>query len=128
MGILDSFKPRKLIAGSPYISITSNGISLNKSAIDRLEYAEFVKILVDEEGRRLAIQVCDSSDPEKTAFVNPDKKNEAQYVRWNNREFIKQLLSWAPNLELKEKGFKVSGTYYQDEKAFIFVFSEAVPL
>lgn len=128
MGILDSFKPRKLVVGSPYISITENGVSLNKSTIDRLEYAEYVKILIDEDNRRLAIQVCDSDDPDKTSFVNATKKKDAQYVRWNNREFIKQLLAWAPNEDLKENGFKVPGEYLSEEKAFLFVFSKAVPL
>lgn len=128
MGVLDLFKPRKLVVGSPYLSVTANGVSLNKSAIDRLEYAEFVKILIDEEGKRLAIQISDSDDQDKVPFVNPDKKKEAQYVRWNNREFTKQLLNWAPNLELKENGFKVPGEYLLEEKAFLFVFSKAVPL
>lgn len=128
MGVLDSFKPRKLVVGSPYLSVTANGVSLNKSAIDRLEYAEFVKLLIDEEGKRLAIQISDSDDQDKVPFVNPGKKRDAQYVRWNNREFTKQLLNWAPNLELKEKGFKVPGQYYQDEKAFIFAFEEVIPL
>ncbi len=128
MGVLDSFKPRKLVVGSPYLSVTANGVSLNKSAIDRLEYAEFVKLLIDEEGKRLAIQISDSDEQDKVPFVNPNKKKEAQYVRWNNREFTKQLLNWAPNPELKDKGFKVPGQYYQDEKAFIFAFEEAIPL
>ena len=128
MGLLDSFKPRKLVAGSPFISITDNGVSLNKSAVDRLEYAEYVKILVDEDGKRLAIQICESDDADKTPFVNASKGKEAQYVRWNNREFIKQLLSWAPNDELMRNGFKVPGEYLQDDRAFLFIFAKAVPL
>ena len=128
MGRLDSFKPRKLIAGSPFISVTRNGISLNKSAVARLDFAEYVRILVDEEARELAIQICDENDPDKESFVKPEKKEETQYVRWNNREFTKQLLNWAPNLELKDNGFKVPGEYLSEEKAFLFVFSKAVPL
>lgn len=128
MGILDSFKPRKLVVGSPYLSVTTNGVSLNKSAIDRLEYAEFVKLLVDEQNKRLAIQISNADDVDKVAFVNPKKKKDAQYVRWNTREFTKQLLDWAPNLDLRNNGFKIPGHYYPNEKAFIFVFSEAVSL
>lgn len=127
MSILSTFKPKKLIAGSPFMTITENGISINKSGIDRLEYAEFVKILIDEEGKRVAIQVCDSGDPNRTQFVIQDKKDTTQYVRWNNREFIKQLLSWGPTEEFKSKGFKVPGEYLSEEKAFLFTFSEAVP-
>ena len=116
MGRLDSFKPRKLIVGSPYISITNNGVSLNKSAIARLDYAEYVKILVDEEAHELAVQICDANDLDKEAFVKQDKKEETQYVRWNNREFIKQLLNWASNDELKTTGFKVPVNIYQKIK------------
>ena len=128
MGRLDSFKPRKLVVGSPFISITINGISLNKSAISRLDYAEYVRILIDEEAKELAVQVCDKDDPNKEAFVKPEKGEDAQYVRWNNREFIKQLADWAPSEELKQSGFKVPGEYLPEEKAFLFIFSKAVPL
>ena len=128
MGRLDSFKPRKLIVGSPFMSITINGVSLNKSAISRLDYAEYVKILVDEDAQELAVQVCNQDDPNKESFVKPEKGEETQYVRWNNREFIKQLIGWAPSAELKESGFKVPGEYLPEEKAFLFIFSKAVPL
>lgn len=128
MGRLDSFKPRKLIVGSPFITITINGVSLNKSAISRLDYAEYVKILIDEDAQELAVQVCNQDDPNKESFVKPEKGEEAQYVRWNNREFIKQLIGWAPSSELKKSGFKVPGEYLPGEKAFLFIFSKAVPL
>lgn len=128
MGRLDSFKPRKLVVGSPYITVTSNGVSLNKSAVSRLDYAEYVKILVNESEKELAIQVCDDkNDPDKELFVKPERKEETQYVRWNNREFIKQLNAWGPE-NLRETGFKVPGQYLPEEKAFLFVFSEAVNL
>lgn len=128
MGRLDSFKPRKLVVGSPYITVTNNGVSLNKSAVSRLDYAEYVKILVNESAKELAIQVCDDkNDPDKELFVKPERKEETQYVRWNNREFIKQLNAWGPE-NLRETGFKVPGQYLPEEKAFLFVFSEAVNL
>jgi len=126
--LLDSFKPKKLVIGSPYLTVTNNGISLNKSAIDKLEFAEFVRILVDEENKRLAIQICSAEDPNREPFVKPSKRKTAQYVRWNNREFVKQLLPWAPTQELKEKGFKIPGEYLVDDKAFLFTFSEAVSI
>ena len=128
MGRLDSFKPRKLIVGSPFISVTINGVSLNKSAISRLDYAEYVKILIDEDAQELAVQVCNQDDPNKESFVKPEKGEETQYRRWNNREFIKQLIGWAPSADLKESGFKVPGEYLPEEKAFLFIFSKAVPL
>ena len=127
MSILDTFKPKKLVVGSPFMTITENGISINKSGIDRLDYAEFVKILIDEKEKRVAIQICDANDPNKVQFVSQDKKGIAQYVRWNNREFVKQLMSWGPTEEFKLKGFKVPGEYLVDEKAFLFTFSEAIP-
>ena len=128
MGRLDSFKPKKLVAGSPFISVSINGISLNKSAVDRLDYAEYVRILIDEDAKELAIQICDENDPNRESFVKPEKKKETQYVRWNNREFIKQLQSWAPSKELETSGFKVAGEYLPEEKAFLFIFSKAIPL
>lgn len=127
MGRLDSFKPKKLVIGSPYITITNNGVSLNKSAVARLDYAEYVRILLDEDAKELAIQICYDNDSNKESFVKPEKKDETQYVRWNNKEFVKQLLAWGPE-NLRETGFKVPGEYLSDEKALLFIFSEAVNL
>ena len=86
MALLDSFKPRKLVIGSPYISVTSNGVSINKSAIDKLEYADYIKFLVDEQGKRLAVQICGEDDPDKVQFDKILRKYS------NKKSFYIQLI------------------------------------
>lgn len=125
MSRLDNFKPKKLVIGSPFLTVADSGVSFNKSALDKLEYAEFVKLLINEEAHMVALQVCDASDPEATAFVK-GKKNNVPNVRWNYHDFVEQLKRWKPETLNDVGAFKVPGEYLIDEKALLFDFKEAI--
>ena len=49
MSLLENFKPFNFNEGVPYVSITINGMTFNKSVIMKLEYPEYVRLLIDEE-------------------------------------------------------------------------------
>ena len=45
---LSNFKTFDFSEGVPYISITSNGITFNKSVIMKMKYPTYVKLLINE--------------------------------------------------------------------------------
>lgn len=55
MSLLENFKPFNFNEGVPYVSITINGMTFNKSVIMKLEYPEYVRLLIDEETKRIAV-------------------------------------------------------------------------
>lgn len=122
--MLEGFKIVNLATGLPTLSITKNGIALNKSAIIKLEYAERIYLMIDESGKRIAIQECTDGGESSIPFY---KKQKSMMVRWNNSDLenrIEKMMNW----ELKNTGHKVTGEFIDDEKALVFDLSKATDI
>ena len=65
---LSNFKTFDFSEGVPYISITSNGITFNKSVIMKMKYPKYVKLLINESDKQIAVQVCDEHDDKSVQF------------------------------------------------------------
>ena len=76
MSMLSGFKPFNFNEGVPYVSVTTNGVTFNKSVVMKLDYPEHVVLLIDEEGKRIAIQACGENTENAAQFYKP-KKNDA---------------------------------------------------
>ncbi len=127
MAILDSFVSYNFNAGVPYVSITNNGVTFNKAVVVKLGYPAHVVLLVDEEGKRVAVQSCDSATPNAAAFYK-EKKSHVVSVRWNGRDLlntIQEITGW--DLK-KSNGYRVDGILLKDEHAILFDLKEAKPL
>lgn len=125
---LSSFKKKTLSNNEPSLSITDVGVTFNKQCIVKLEYAEKVDIYVDKNALKLVIKKTDSEDG--TSFVSAKRKN-ASYVRWNNADFKEELFDWCRSANgkiTKFTGARVTGEYYEEDKALLFDFLLAKPL
>lgn len=69
MSLLENFKAFNFNEGVPYVSVTSNGMTFNKSVIMKLGYPEHVLLLIDEETKRIAVQPCNTRDAQCRAFL-----------------------------------------------------------
>lgn len=117
--MLEGFKAFNFNEGVPYVSVTTNGVTFNKSVVVKLDYPEYVILLIDEEGQRIAVQRCDSDTPNATSFYNPMKKTKVISVRWNGRDLlntIKDMMHW----DLSNGGFRAEGTFLKEEQAVLF--------
>ena len=52
---LSNFRTFDFSEGVPYISITSNGITFNKSVIIKMKYPAHVKLLINEAEKQIAV-------------------------------------------------------------------------
>lgn len=92
--------------GIPYFSVTSNGVTFNRAVTLKLGTPAFVRLLINESTRQVALQVCDESTPKAVAFYKP-KTNGVLSVRWNAQDLVatfKRLME----SDLKH-GFRVNG-------------------
>ena len=104
MSMLENFKPFNFNEGVPYVSITNNGITFNKSVVIKLDYPEFVVLLIDENSKRNVIS-----------------------VRWNGRDLlntIQSMMGW----ELGKSGFRIDGVLLKEEHAMLFDLTTASTL
>ncbi len=126
MSMLSGFKPFNFNEGVPYVSVTTNGVTFNKSVVMKLDYPEHVVLLIDEEGKRIAIQACGENTENAAQFYKP-KKNDVISVRWNGKDLLNTLQA-ITGWNLNEKAFRVEGTLLKSERAMLFDLSEATEL
>lgn len=118
MPTLDGFRTFNFSEGAPYVSITSNGMTFNKAVIMKLGYPEHVILLIDDNGKRLAIQACEEDTPNAVVFFKP-KKNNVLSVRWNGKDLlntIRELTGW----DIHREAFKIGGILLREERAMLF--------
>ena len=126
MTMLEGFKPFNFSEGVPYVSITNNGMTFNKSVVMKLDYPEQVVLLIDNETRRIAIQVCTPDTPNAASFYK-EKKNNVISVRWNGRDLlntIQAMMGW----DLSKGGFRIEGTLLKADHAMLFDLNAATEL
>ncbi|MEA4999868.1 MAG: hypothetical protein VB087_10820 [Candidatus Limiplasma sp.] len=126
MSILDGFSVYSFSDGYPYVSLTNNGATFNKTVIVKLDYPEYVLLLFNDEEKKIAIQCCDADTPKAVRFYK--KKNSGIIsVRWNNKDLlnsIQNMMGW----DLDKGGYKADGIHIHDQNAIIFDLSKATRL
>ena len=126
MQTLSGFTPFNFSEGIPYVSITPNGVTFNKAVVMKMGYPDFVLLLIDDYGKRIALQACDESTPNAVRFYKPKKGNVIS-VRWNSKDLlntIQGITGW----NLEEIAFKVDGVLLREDRAMIFDLNTATEL
>ena len=121
---LSNFKTFDFSEGVPYISITSNGITFNKSVIMKMRYPAHVKLLINESDKQIAIQTCDEHDDKSVQFYK-EKPNGVISVRWNAKDLIHtvaRLCDW----DLNKLSYRVNGVLGPEMNLMLFDLNEAV--
>lgn len=124
--MLEGFKPINLTIGLPYISITENGVTFNKTSIVKVGKPTHVLLMINEEKKQIAIQPCGKNDENATPFLRNETKGTLS-VRWNNKDLL-NTLSKMMGWNLKGCGYRIDGEYLSDENAMIFDLNSAVVL
>ena len=114
--MLEGFKKVNLTSGLPYVSITDNGITFSKNAVIKMGKPKNVVLLMNEEKKMIAVQICDANEEGSIQFF---KNIKSINVRINNKDFI-YTLSRLMNWNIKEEGYRILGDWYENEEVTIF--------
>ena len=123
---LSNFKTFDFNEGVPYISITNNGITFNKSVIMKMKYPAYVKLLINEVEKQIAVQTCEEDDDKSVQFYK-EKPNGVLSVRWNAKDLINtiaRLCDW----DLKQTSYRVNGVLIPELNLMLFDLNEAVTM
>lgn len=126
MSILSGFKAFNFSEGVPYVSITPNGVTFNKSVVMKLEYPEYAVLLIDESSKRIAVQACEEGTTNAVPFYRKKESNVLS-VRWNGRDLLNTLqgvMGW----NLKEMSYRVDGVLLKEDHAILFDLTTATEL
>lgn len=111
--------------GSPYVSITRNGLTFNKSVTMKLDYPRYVVLLINRDEKQIAIQCCTEAAKNAVQFYRNGSR--ALSVRWNARDLlntIKAITNW----DLSTESYRVDGELLAADRAMLFDLKKAQKL
>ena len=123
---LSNFKTFDFSEGVPYVSITNNGITFNKSVIMKMKYPAYVRLLINETDKQIAVQTCDEHDDKSVQFYK-EKSNGVLSVRWNAKDLI-NTISRICDWDLSQPSYRVNGILISEMKLMLFDLNEAVTM
>ncbi len=120
---LSGFKVFDFNEGMPYVSITCNGLTFNKSVIMKMGYPAYVRLLINENDRQIAVQVCDEFDDRANQFYK-EKANGVLSVRWNSKDLVStvaRMCDW----DLKKFSYRAYGVLFPEASLMLFDLTQA---
>lgn len=123
---LANFKTFDFNEGVPYISVTSNGITFNKSVIMKMQYPAYVRLLINDQDKQIVVQACDENDDKAVQFYK-EKANGVLSVRWNAKDLI-QTIARMCDWDLNQVSYRVSGVLVPEQRLMLFDLNEAITM
>lgn len=124
---MDGFKPFTFGNAGPTISITKNGVTFNKVAVEKLGKSPYAQLLFNEGTKMLAVKKTSANDPLAVPFCAAIKKG-APSVRWNSKELLRVICNMT-GWDLSAKGctgYKVFASYDKSEGALMIDLTTAI--
>lgn len=122
MAFFEGFETFNFDEGVPYVSITKNGVTFNKSVIMKLGYPEFVVLLINPETKMIAVKKCSEDTPQSASFYKSNEKNILS-VRWNAKDLLNTLQDIS-GWDLSMDAYRVDGSLIKEEGAMLFDLSQ----
>lgn len=105
--------------------LTRKQLRFTKPVISLLDFAPTAKLLMDEQGKQIAIQVTRSSDSNSFPF-SKNKDEQKASVTFQNAVMVALIRGMMPEWKPGEK-YSVAGQFSKEDKAVIFDLKTAKP-
>ena len=123
--ILSGFKPVNVAKGPVTMTIAYSGVSFSKAAVQTLGNPGYVVLLLNEDEKKVALQVSKSDEPNAIAFYKATRQTGD--VRWNYSS-LKNSLSDLMRWNIQDHTYRVEGHYYTHGNILMFDLAEASQL
>lgn len=114
--------------GESVMTVTSNSLKFNKATAVELNYAPYIKVLLNAKTRQIAIQPCSEKDPNAVKFSNEESKQTYAIsikVPAIQVEFRRMLPFEDDNGG--KLSYTLNGTLYPDEQVVIYDIGDVKP-
>lgn len=105
--------------------IDDKHLRFTKSVVTLLDFAPNAKILMDEQGKRVAIQVARASEANTISF-SKSKDEQKSSVIFQNAVMVSLIRGIMPGWKPGEK-YSIAGQFSKEDKAVIFDLNTAKP-
>ena len=111
---------RRLISAKVYHTFQLQAMVLH------LTYPAYVKLLINETEKQIAVQACGEHDDKSVQFYK-EKSNGVLSVRWNAKDLINtiaRICDW----DLSQLSYRVNGVLVPEMNLMLFDLNEAVTM
>jgi len=125
--MLENFKVMEIVHTTEpaCVIIDDKQLRFTKPVITLLDFAPTAKLLMDEQGKQIALQVTRSSDSNSFPF-SKNKDEQKASVTFQNAVMVALIRSMMPEWKPGEK-YSVAGQFSKEDKAVIFDLKTAKP-
>ena len=102
----------------PFFTMRKLYITFSKQAVEMLEYAEYVHLLIDRENKKIAFQAC-KKDKTAIPFYKEPEEGKQMLVRLNGIERVTAIMKVAGITDCG-KGIRFYGDFLPEDKAIVF--------
>lgn len=92
--------------GVPYFTVTPYGVTFNKSTVLKLGLPAYVRVLINEKTKQVALQACEKTDPQAVRFYRQNKR-KVLMIRFSSHSLLKTFKDLFQS-DLRQ-GFRVEG-------------------
>ena len=120
MGMLDNFKVIEITKATEpaCVIIEDNKMRFTKSVIIELGYPSYVRILLDDAGQRMAIQVAKGNESNVIKF-SEDKDKQKTSIVYQNAVMLDLIRGVMPSWKVGTK-YRARGVLSKEDKAVVF--------
>ena len=120
MGMLENFKVIEITKTTepPCVIIEDNKLRFTKPVAIELGYPAFVRVLLDDTGQRLAIQVARGNESNVIKFSG-DKETQKVSILYQNAVMVDLIRAVMPSWEKGVK-YRARGVLSKEDKAIVF--------
>lgn len=124
---MTGFKEFSFADGSPYVTITTNGMNFNKAVVNKLNSCEYARLLINAQTKQIILVEAQKEDSNAYRFYNDKRRSNNKSVRWNSKELlntVSRMMEW----DLSKYGYRIDGIFTPEDKLFLFNLSDAKEL
>ena len=120
MGMLDNFRVIEITKTTEpaCVIIEDNKMRFTKPVAIELGYPGYVRVLMDDAGKRIAIQVAKGNESNVIKF-SADKDNQKSSIIYQNVIMVDLIRSMMPSWEKGVK-YRAKGVLSKEDKAIVF--------
>ena len=125
--MLENFKVLEVIKSvePACVIIDDKHLRFTKPVVSLLDFAPFAKILMDDQGKRIAIQVARGNEANTINF-SKSKDEQKSSVIFQNAVMVSLIRGIMPDWKPGEK-YSIVGQFSKEDKAVIFDLKTAKP-
>lgn len=120
MGMLDNFKVIEITKTNEpaCVIIEDNKMRFTLSAVIEMGYPSYIRVLLDDAGQRMAIQVAKGNESNVIKFSD-DKEKQKKSIVYQNAVMVELIRSVMPSW-VKGTKYRAKGILSKEDKAIVF--------